>query len=204
MLILLVHSNYTKLLPIWVQLKINPRQTVPVIVDNGVTIVDSHAIAVYLCDSYARDDQLYPRDSVKRAHINSGLHFDTGYLLSQFNNFYEEVFVYGATEMPAKILKNIRKGLDIMERFLGKGPFLFGDHLSIADISCIVTLSSLETFLSIEKSQYPKLVKWMISLKSFSFYDLNKKGAEDLQQLLRNKMKENNEPAPAPALVAKE
>ncbi len=63
------------------KLKINPQRTVPFIVDNGhngVTIIDSHAIAVYLCENYAKDDQLYPKDSVKRAHINAGLHFDTG------------------------------------------------------------------------------------------------------------------------------
>lgn len=161
--------------------------------DNGVTIVDSHAIAAYLCDNYARDDQLYSRDSVNRAHINARLHFDTGYLFSQFNNLFEEIFVSGATEMPTKILKNIQKSLDIMERFLVNGPFLCGNHLNIADISCIVTLSSMDSFLSIEKSQYPKLVKWITTMKSFFFYDLNRKGAEDVQQLMRNKIKENIE-----------
>lgn len=162
-------------------------------VDNGVTIVDSHAIAAYLCDNYARDDQLYPKDNVKRAYINERLHFETNFLFSQFNKLFEEIFVYGATEMPTRILKNIEKGLDIMERFLGKGPFLCGDHLNIADISCIVTLSSMDSFLTIEKSQYPKLVKWISTMKSFSFYDLNRKGAEDVQQLMRNQIKENSE-----------
>jgi len=86
-------------------LKMNPQQSVPVIVDNGhhgAIIVDSHAIAAYICDNYAKDDQLYPRDSVKRAHINTGLHFDTAYLFSQFNNLYEEIFEHGATEIPKK------------------------------------------------------------------------------------------------------
>lgn len=163
-------------------------------VDNGqhgVTIADSHAIVAYLCDNYAKDDQLYPKDSVKRAHINTGLHFDTGYLYSQFSTLYEEIFVHGATEMPPKVLNKIRKALEIMERFLEHGPFLCGDHLSIADISCIATLSSMDTFLSIEKSQYPKLVKWMQSMKSFSFCELNKKAVEDVQELMRNKLKEN-------------
>lgn len=179
------------------QLKINPQQTVPVIVDNGqhgITIADSHAIVAYLCDNYAKDDQLYPRDSIKRAHINTGLHFDTGYLYSQFSSLYEEIFEHGATEMPPKVLNKIRKSLEIMERFLEHGPFLCGDHLSIADISCIATLSSMDTFLSIEKSQYPKLVKWMQSMKSFSFCEPNKKAVEDVQELMRNKLKENQKP----------
>jgi len=78
-----------------------------------------------------------------------------------------------------------------MERFLEHGPFLCGDYLSIVDISCIATLSSMDTFLPIEKSRYPKLVKWLHSMKSFSFYEQNRKGAEDVQELMRNKMKEN-------------
>ncbi len=90
-----------------------------------------------------------------------------------------------------EIVNKIRSALDIMERFLDHGPFLCGDHLSIADISCIATLSSIDTFLPIEKSQYPKLVKWIRSMKSFSFYELNRKAAEDVQECLRKKMKEN-------------
>lgn len=99
--------------------------------------------------------------------------------------------MYGATEMSPKILKKLRKGLDIMERFLEHGPFLCGDHLSIADISCIATLSSMDSFLTIEKAKYPKLTKWIHSMKSFSFYELNKRAAEDVQEMMRNKMKEN-------------
>ncbi|XP_037033537.1 glutathione S-transferase 1-like [Bradysia coprophila] len=175
-------------------LKINPQQTLPFIVDHGhhdISVVDSHAIAAYLCENYAKDDQLYPKDTVKRAHINAGLHFDTGYLYTQFNNLFEDLFVYGATEMSPKVLTKICKGLDTMERFLQHGPFLCGDHLSIADISCIATLSSMDTFLPIEKSKYPKLTKWIHSMKSFSFYELNRKAAEDVQELMRNKMIEN-------------
>lgn len=173
--------------------KINPQQTVPVIVDSGVAVYESHAIAAYLCDSYAKDDKLYPRDHVKRAHINARLHFDTGYLFAQFSSLFEDIFVYGATEAPPKMLNHLRKCYDIMERFLESGPFLCGDHLSIADISCITTLTSLESFVPIEKSRHPKLVKWMATMKSFSFYELNRKGANDVQEMMRNKMKENKE-----------
>lgn len=176
-------------------LKINPQQTVPVIVDSGVAVYDSHAIAAYLCDSYAKDDKLYPRDSAKRAVIDARLHFDTGYLYAQFTTLFEDIVVNGATEAPPKVLSQLRKCYDIMERFLESGPFLCGDHLSIADISCITTLSSMDTFVPVEKSQHPKLFKWTSTMKSFSFYDLNRKGAEDVQEMLRNKMKENKEPA---------
>lgn len=131
---------------------------------------------------------------MNRALVNARLHFDTGYLLAQFNTLLEEVFVHGATEIPLNALNSIRKGLELMERFLvANGPFLCGDHLSIADITCISTLSSIDTFVAIGKPQYPKLTKWMATMKSFSFYELNKKAAEDIQEAIRNKLKENSE-----------
>lgn len=130
---------------------------------------------------------------MKRAIINARLHFDTGYLFSQFTSLFEDIFVYGATQPSSKVLSHLRKCYDIMERFLENGPFLCGDHLSIADISCVTTLSSVETFVPIEKVQHPKLFKWIATMKSFSFYELNRKGAEDIQAQMRNKMKENKE-----------
>lgn len=77
--------------------------------DKGETIYDSHAIAGYLCDNYAKDDSLYPRDSVRRAHVNARLHFDTGYLFAHLDYLWYEIMEYGATELPPKILANIKK-----------------------------------------------------------------------------------------------
>jgi len=172
-------------------LKINPQHTVPVIVDKGVTIYDSHAIAGYLCDNYAKDDKLYPKDSVQRAHINARLHFDTGYLFAHLDYLWYEIFEYGATELPSKIIKNINKCWDIMERFLENSKFLCCDNLSIADICCITSLSSMDSFAPIEEEKHPKLVKWIQTMKAFPFYKANKEGAELVQEIMWNKFKEN-------------
>lgn len=159
--------------------------------DKGVTIYDSHAIAGYLCDNFARDDSLYPTDSVKRAHVNARLHFDTGYLFAHLDYLWFEIFEYGATELPAKILKNIKKCWTIMERFLENGKFISGDNVSIADISCITTLSSMDSFLPIEENEFPKLVQWINTMKAFPFYEVNREGAQLCQELMWNKLKEN-------------
>lgn len=171
--------------------QINPQNTVPAIVDNGIAIYDSHAIAGYLCDNYAKNDSLYPKDSVQRAHINARLHFETGYLFAHMDYLWNEIFAYGATELPPKILANIKKCWTIMERFLENGKFLCGNNLSIADISCITTLSSMDSFLPIEENTYPKLVKWIATMKALPFYEVNRKGAEMCQEIMWKKFKEN-------------
>lgn len=171
--------------------KIVPQRTVPAIVDNGTVIYESHAIAGYLCDNYAKDDSLYPRDSVQRARVNARLHYDTGNLFAHLDYLWFEIFEHGAIELPTKILANIKKCYNTMERFLENGKFLCGDNLSIADISCITSLTSMDTFLPIEEETYPKLTKWIETMKAFPFYEANREGAKLCQDIMWDKFKEN-------------
>lgn len=78
-----------------------------------------------------------------------------------------------------------------MEKFLENGKFLCGNNLTIADISCIATISSMDTFLPIDTDTYRKLYKWMETMKAFPFYEVNRKGAELCQEIMWNKLKEN-------------
>lgn len=128
---------------------------------------------------------------MQRAHVNARLHFDTGYLFSHLDYLWYEIMEYGATELPPKIIANIKKCWNIMERFLENGKFLCGDNLTIADISCIATLSSMDSFLPIEEVTYPKLCKWIETMKAFPFYEVNRKGAELCQELMWNQFKKN-------------
>lgn len=172
-------------------MQINPQRTVPAIVDNGAIIYDSHAIAGYLCDNYAKDDSLYPKDSVQRAHVNARLHFDTGYLFTQLDILWFEIFDHGVTEVPPKSLANIKKCWDNMERFLENSKFLCSDKLSIADISCITSISSMDSFFAIDEKTHPKLFQWVQTMKSFPFYEVNREGAKLCQEIMWNKIKEN-------------
>ncbi len=78
-----------------------------------------------------------------------------------------------------------------MERFLENGKFMCGDNLTIADICCITSLSSMDSFLPIEEGTYPKLFKWIETMKSFPFYEANREGAALCQEIMWNKLKEN-------------
>lgn len=62
--------------------KINPQQTVPAMVDDDLTLWDSHAICTYLIGKYAKDDSLYPKDLKIRAKIDQRLHFEGSVLFA--------------------------------------------------------------------------------------------------------------------------
>ncbi|KAF2889239.1 hypothetical protein ILUMI_16934, partial [Ignelater luminosus] len=69
-------------------LKINPQHTVPVLVDDGKVICDSHVISTYLIDKYGKDDSLYPKDLYKRALVNEKLYFNIGSLFANTKSIW--------------------------------------------------------------------------------------------------------------------
>lgn len=78
-----------------------------------------------------------------------------------------------------------------MENFLANGNFLCGKDMCIADISCIATLTSMDSFSPIDSAEYPKLVEWVKTMKALPFYEHNKDGAELVQKIMWEKMGEN-------------
>ena len=62
--------------------QINPAHLIPTIVDDGFVLWESRAIMQYLCNKYAPDNTLYPKDPQKRAIVDRWLNFDISLLNS--------------------------------------------------------------------------------------------------------------------------
>ena len=72
--------------------QVNPFYQVPSIDDNGFHLAESCAIAQYLCDKYAPDNDLYPKDIQKRAQVNRMLFFAAG-------SFMPALRAYGVSKL---------------------------------------------------------------------------------------------------------
>ncbi|EDW36391.1 GL17768 [Drosophila persimilis] len=168
-------------------LKKNPQHTVPVLDDDGTIIWDSHAIVIYLVDKYGKSDELYPKDLAKRAAINQRLFFDASVLFPSLANVSGPFWVNGVKEVPQEKLDTIHRGLKMVETFLGSNNYLVGDSLTLADICCGPTVTSLPAAVDIDPAVYPKVTAWVERLNRLAFFEqINRAPAKNYCDFLRS------------------
>lgn len=168
-------------------LALNPMHTVPTLVDDGLVLIESKAILMYLADKYGKpDDPLYPRDLQRRAVVNQRLLFDEGSLYNSFADYYYPRFFEGATSFVDEDLKQIEKTLALLDTYIGANWFAAGDTFTIADIALVATISSFvhpDGGYRLGKD-YPNVTKWFHKCKAVApGYDLNVAGLREFKQL---------------------
>lgn len=108
---------------------------------------------------YAPDNNLYPKDLVKRAQIDSRLHFDTT-LFARIRYLYEPIYE-GSSKMPESHITFVTKCWDILEAFLENGNYLCGNEVTIADFGCICNFYAVNSFAPVDHHKHAKFIKWI-------------------------------------------
>ncbi|KAK4877093.1 hypothetical protein RN001_009599 [Aquatica leii] len=149
----------------------NPQHTIPTLIDGNYHLWDSHAIAGYLVGQYGQDDSLYPKNPKKRAHVDQKLHFDTEQLFPKIYDTIYPILFRGRTEIPLIARKRVERTYDLLERFLSRSPWLAGTDLTIADICCISSISTLDYVIPIRKKYTPHLYDYMQRCSHLPHYE---------------------------------
>jgi len=114
--------------------KINPNGKVPAIVDDGVTVFDSHAILLHLS---AKHGKFVPSAASERAAMLSWLQFvATG--LSPFSGQAVHFLHHAPEPLPYarnRYLKEVERHYRVLDERLETSKYLAGDTYSIADIA---------------------------------------------------------------------
>lgn len=165
-------------------IKLNPQHTVPTINDNGFVLWESRAIMGYLVDQYAKNDSLYPKDPKARALVNQRLFFDQGTLYSTFADYYYPQLFAGAPADPAK-LEKMTGALGFFEKFLEGQSYAAGKNLTIADLSLLASITTLEA-IPYDITQFKNITNWVARIKSEApnYQEANADGVEMFRQLV--------------------
>lgn len=138
---------------------LNPMQRVPVLVDDGVTVIESLAILDYLEAKYP-SPPLLPTDPVAIAQVRMAEILTITEIQPATLPLLKRLVgldVPSATFDHAK--DRITRGLQVLERCLTTGPYFAGDGFTLGDIVAGTIIPGLPMF-GIELQPYPNVLAW--------------------------------------------
>ncbi|XP_059048802.1 glutathione S-transferase 1-like [Achroia grisella] len=149
----------------------NPMHTVPLLEDGDFILADSHAIITYLVSKYGGEKQkdLYSNDLKIRATIDQRMYFDAAVIFPRFISIIYTVFIYKAPEPTPQQVEDVKEAYGILERYLQKSEYVAGNNITVADISIVATISTLDAMIPIS-DEFPKTIEWLNKLKETEFY----------------------------------
>jgi len=138
---------------------LNPLGQIPVLVEDGLVLADSHAILTYLACRYDPTGPWLSADPVAAAQVQRWLALSAGEL--RFGPAMARVIklfgrpgdLVAAQAMAAKLFH-------LMETHLTASPWLVGDSITLADIACY-SYSKRAPDGGIALDPYPALLAWL-------------------------------------------
>ncbi|MDA9882697.1 glutathione S-transferase N-terminal domain-containing protein [bacterium] len=140
-------------------LKISPNNKIPAIIDrdNGMSLMESGAILVYLAEKYGK---FLPKDSIARAEVNEWLMWQMGGfgpILGQAHHFLH--FNPGKSDYAeARFRKEVTRLYGVLNRRLEGRDYICNDY-SIADMACWPWVSRYE-WQQVNLADYPNVRSW--------------------------------------------
>lgn len=156
-----------------------------------MNVFDSSAIAIYLVEKFAKGNALYPVDLKLRTKINMRLFYVSSYIFPRIFQMFVPIFFRGATELPQALKEEMIRGYSEIESFLEGGTFLAGNAITLADLYLWAIMESLGQVIPIDKEKFPKFDRWLIKMREHPSSEVNKKGAVDHINFLRQCIAKN-------------
>ncbi|XP_067630806.1 glutathione S-transferase 1-like [Eurosta solidaginis] len=136
-------------------LKVNPNHTIPVLVDQGATLCDSHAIITYMTNQYGQNqhEHLYPKNFIQRAIVDERLYFNNGVLAVARKDFITCIVWGEEVAFNRKSIELAHKVYNFLESFLTRRSYVAGEYLTLADIAINAHLITLHKLVAVEEER---------------------------------------------------
>ncbi|XP_059614690.1 glutathione S-transferase E14-like [Phlebotomus argentipes] len=166
-------------------IKLNPLHTVPVLKDGNLILTDSHSILMYLCDKYGKSSSLFPKDETLRYKIVNRLFFNGCLFFRRDSDMLSEIFRKRCVEV-SHHREKIQECFSHLETFLSETDFMAANHITLADFSILPTLSTVDLFVPLEETKWPRTFAWFHRMKDLPYYnEENQSGIDQLTQTIR-------------------
>ncbi|EJL27457.1 glutathione S-transferase family protein [Novosphingobium sp. AP12] len=139
----------------------NPNRLIPMIEDGKVILWESNAILRYMAAEYG-GERWFPRDPIDRALADRWMDWQFAYADAQrvpFLNFARTPREQWDHEAIAHGIDACARHLAVLEKYLGKKPWLSGGQFGIGDIPMGVYAYTWFS-LPFDKPEFPAVAEW--------------------------------------------
>jgi glutathione S-transferase len=124
---------------------------------------------------------LYPKDPKVRAVVNQRLYFDMGTLYQRFADYYYPQ-IFAKAPADAEKFKKIEEAFAFFNTFLESTKYAAGDHVTVADISLVATVSSYDV-AGFDITKYANVSRWYdLCKKTVPGYQINEAGMAEFKK----------------------
>ncbi|KAJ8717508.1 hypothetical protein PYW08_005907 [Mythimna loreyi] len=169
----------------------NPLHSVPYLEDDDFLLADSHAIITYLVSKYGGDQkpELYPEDLQARAIVDQKLFFDTANLFPCIRGMVKTLTGGERTSPTLQQIQDTNDGYDILEKYLTKNKFVAGDHLTVADVSVVASISTLAAIVPVDEKYVKVNAWWNLLKKEYWYKKANVPGLTQFEAFIKSVLK---------------
>ena len=130
-------------------LQINPKGAVPALqLDSGEVLTENAVILQYLGDRTNWPEVLPPLGDFRRYRVLELVNFITTELHKRFSYLFSQT---ATPDMKKLVTEDLGKKLNLIDRQLGDGPFLFGEDLTLPDPYLFVITGWAEKFMGLDR-----------------------------------------------------
>ncbi|CAG9795469.1 unnamed protein product [Diatraea saccharalis] len=168
----------------------NPIHTIPFIEDGNFRLADSHAIITYLMSKYGDDKKLewYPNDLEVRATVDQRMYMDATIVFPKIRAMLATSLIDRKSVPTNEQLAEVKEVYGILEKYLEQTRFFAADHLTLADISLVASVSTLDGVIPV--NEFPKLSQWFETMQQYDWYQsANKPGLEKITKMFHKNNK---------------
>lgn len=153
-------------------LSINPHARIPVVLDESHYVWESNTIVRYLCAKYS-PDKLWRVDPLQRTFADRWMDWELATLQPDFIELFWAYYRTPASERDQEKVRKAKERCEAhfrkLDAWLEARRFVAGEHFSMGDISCGVSLYRyFEMGLNVERPE--NVLKWFERLSKFSSF----------------------------------